>query len=154
KPTSVLMDAFQDMTDMKDEYLDKFFSRIAPYFHEEDVPAGATLWSQGDKPDCLYLVESGLLRATWRATEGDPSRPVETILPGTMAGEIGFFTERKRDATLVAESHCILWKMKKSDFDELLEKDPDAASHFMRLTLNFPAERLIAMTYYAFHLSQ
>ncbi|CAG8512283.1 17103_t:CDS:10 [Cetraspora pellucida] len=154
KPTSVLMDTFQDMTDKKEEYLEKFFGRIAPYFHEVKVPSGASLWSQGDKPDCLYLVERGILRATWRATEGDPSRPVETILPGTMAGEIGFFTDRKRDATLIAENDCTLWKMEKSDFDKLLEKDPDAANYFMRLALNFPAERLISMTYYAFHLAQ
>ncbi|CAG8667312.1 8851_t:CDS:2 [Dentiscutata erythropus] len=149
RPTSVLMDAFEDMTDKKED----FFNLIAPYFHEIPVPSGVILWFQGDTPDCLYLVERGILRATWRAKEGDPSRPVESILPGTLAGELGFFTGRKRDATLVTDSECILWKMEKSDFDSLLAKDPNTANTFMRLALNFSAERLIAMTYYAFHLS-
>ncbi|RIB23916.1 sulfate transporter family-domain-containing protein [Gigaspora rosea] len=154
RPTSILMDAFEDMTDQKEDYLENFFNRLAPYFHETPVPTGVILWFQGDAPDCVYLVERGILRATWRATEDDPSRPVESILPGTLAGEIGFFTGRKRDATLVADSDCILWKMKNEDFDSLLAKDPNTANAFMRLALNFSAERLIAMTYYAFHLSQ
>ncbi|CAG8666853.1 8526_t:CDS:10 [Gigaspora margarita] len=154
RPTSILMNAFEDMTDKKEDYLENFFTQLAPYFHETPVPTGVILWFQGDAPDCLYLVERGILRATWRATEDDPSRPVESILPGTLAGEIGFFTGRKRDATLVADSDCILWKMRNEDFASLLEKDPNTANAFMRLALNFSAERLISMTYYAFHLSQ
>ncbi|CAG8721346.1 469_t:CDS:2, partial [Acaulospora colombiana] len=145
KPTSILMETFEDNAD-KDE---KFFSNLASYFHKVNVRPGEVLWKQGDTPDCLYLVERGILRAHWRATEDVHERPVECILPGTLAGELGFFTKRKRGATLYADKECkecVLWQMKTEDYDELLDKDPKVANDFIRLALNFSAERLSAMT--------
>ncbi|CAG8571542.1 8622_t:CDS:10, partial [Diversispora eburnea] len=139
KATKILIEAFQDITDKNEE----FFNQLAPYFHEIKVPAGVILWKQDERPDCLYLVEKGILRATWRATEGEHAKPVESILPGTLAGELGFFAQRDREATLVAENECTLWKMTESDFMKL---PPKVANDFMRLALNFSAERLGTMT--------
>ncbi|CAG8567623.1 12716_t:CDS:10 [Funneliformis caledonium] len=148
KLTAVLMEAFEEISQKDVE----FFDRLGPYFREINVPSGAILWRQDSVPDCLYLVEKGILKATWRAMESDQSRPVESILPGTMAGELGFFTGRSRDATLVAENDCVLWQMTKSDYENLLQKEPTIANEFMRIALNFSAERLSTITYYAFHL--
>ncbi|CAG8597490.1 66_t:CDS:10 [Acaulospora morrowiae] len=150
KPTSVLIETFQDNTDKNEE----FFSKLAPYFHEVNVPSGEILWNQGDSPNCLYLVDHGVLRVHWRAAEGVHARPVESILPGTLAGELGFFTKRKRDATLYADQRCVLWQMKTEDYDKLLENDPKVANDFMRLALHFSAERLSTMMQYAFLLAQ
>ncbi|RHZ43933.1 hypothetical protein Glove_801g13 [Diversispora epigaea] len=147
KATKILIEAFQEITDKNEE----FFDQLAPFFHEVKVPTGAVLWQQDERPDCLYLVEKGILRATWRAAEGEHAKPVESILPGSLAGELGFFAHRKREATLVAENECTLWQMMDSDFMKL---PPKVANDFMRLALNFSAERLSTMTQYAFHLAQ
>ncbi|CAG8601827.1 821_t:CDS:10 [Ambispora gerdemannii] len=149
QPFALLVQTFQDISDKNDE----FFHLLTPYFHEIRVPSGARLWKQGDAPDCLYLVERGLLRATFKAEVGDQAKPVESILPGTMAGELGFFADRPRDATLYADMDCILWQMRTSDYEKLLDKKPLVANEFMRLSLNFSAERLATMTHYAFHLA-
>ena len=148
KITAVLMEVFEEISHKKED----FFEQLGPYFREINVPSGAILWSQGTIPDCLFLVERGILKATWRAMESDHARPVESILPGTMAGELGFFTGRRREATLVAENDCVLWQMTKPDYEKLLKKEPKLANQFMRLALNFSAERLSTITYYAFHL--
>ncbi|CAG8580334.1 380_t:CDS:10 [Ambispora leptoticha] len=149
QPFALLVQTFQDISDKNDE----FFRQLMPYFHEIHVPSGACLWKQGDSPDCLYLVERGLLRATFKAEIGEQAKPVESILPGTMAGELGFFADRPRDATLYADMDCILWQMRTSDYGKLLSKEPLIANEFMRLSLNFSAERLATMTHYAFHLA-
>ncbi|CAB4392850.1 unnamed protein product [Rhizophagus irregularis] len=149
KLTAALMEAFQDISGKEEG----FFDRLEPYFHEIEVPSGAILWRQDAEPDCLYLVEKGILKATWRAMEGDQARPVESILPGTMAGELGFFANKLREATLIAEVDCVLWQMRRADYDLLLMNEPKIANEFMRLALNFSAERLHAMTYYAFLLA-
>ncbi|RGB29585.1 sulfate transporter family-domain-containing protein [Rhizophagus diaphanus] len=149
KLTAALMEAFQDISGKEEG----FFDRLGPYFHEIEVPSGAILWRQDAEPDCLYLVEKGILKATWRAMEGDQARPVESILPGTMAGELGFFANKLREATLIAEVDCVLWQMRRADYDLLLMNEPKIANEFMRLALNFSAERLHAMTYYAFLLA-
>src|SRR5437764_3217690 len=107
KLTTALMEAFQDISQKKED----FFDKLGPYFQEINVPSGAILWHQDDAPDCLYLVGKGILKATWKATEEDKARPVESILPGTMAGELGFFTDKRREATLIAENECVLWQM-------------------------------------------
>ncbi|PKY22117.1 hypothetical protein RhiirB3_422837 [Rhizophagus irregularis] len=146
---TALMEAFQDISGKEEG----FFDRLEPYFHEIEVPSGAILWRQDAEPDCLYLVEKGILKATWRAMEGDQARPVESILPGTMAGELGFFANKLREATLIAEVDCVLWQMRRADYDLLLMNEPKIANEFMRLALNFSAERLHAMTYYAFLLA-
>jgi sulfate permease, SulP family len=147
KLTKALMEAFHDISQKKED----FFDQLRPYFHEINVPSGAILWHQDSEPDCLFLVGKGILKATWRATEGDQARPVESILPGSMAGELGFFTSKRREATLIAENDCVLWQMRSSDYEKLLQEEPKLANEFMRLALNFSAERLNAMTYYAFH---
>ncbi|GBC04792.1 hypothetical protein RclHR1_05880005 [Rhizophagus clarus] len=149
KLTAALMEAFQDISGKEES----FFDRLGPYFHKIEVPSGAILWRQDAEPDCLYLVERGILKATWRAMEGDQARPVESILPGTMAGELGFFANKRREATLIAEVDCVLWQMRRTDYNLLLVNEPKTANEFMRLALNFSAERLHAMTYYAFLLA-
>ncbi|KAG9289106.1 hypothetical protein G9A89_022415 [Geosiphon pyriformis] len=149
QPFALLVQAFQDISDKNHD----FFIRLSAYFHEIHAPSGARLWQQGDAPDCLYLVERGLLRAQYIPEFGEQPRAVESILPGTMAGELGFFADRPRDASLFAESDCVLWQMRTSDYERLLNKEPKIANEFMRLSLNFSAERLATMTHYAFHLA-
>lgn len=149
KLTAALVEAFHYISEKKED----FYDQLGQYFHEINVPSGAVLWHQDDAPDCLYLVGKGILKATWKATEEDKARPVESILPGTMAGELGFFTDKRREATLIAENECVLWIMRRSDYEKLLQDEPNLANEFMRLALNFSAERLNAMTYYAFHLA-
>src|SRR5689334_1959963 len=129
QPIDLLRNAFQELSSVGDD----FYTRLAKYFHRVNVPAGAILWRQGDAPDCMYLVERGSLRATFRVEEGNPARQVESILAGTMAGELGFFANRPRDATLVAEMDCVLWRMADTDYEALVEKDPKVANIFVRI---------------------
>ncbi|CAG8559235.1 10880_t:CDS:10 [Paraglomus brasilianum] len=149
QPIDLLRNALQELTNADDD----FYTRLSKYFHRVNVPAGAILWRQGDAPDCMYLVERGSLRATFRVEEGNPARQVESILAGTMAGELGFFANRPRDATLVAEMDCVLWRMADTDYETLITKDPKVANLFIRVSLNFSAERLATMLQHAFHLA-
>lgn len=78
---------------------------------------------------------------------------VETILPGTVVGEMGMFVgSAVRTRSLLAEQDCVYWKLTRESFDRMLKTDPALANQFILLTLYFSSERLDTMTRYAFHL--
>ncbi|KAH0835582.1 sulfate transporter family-domain-containing protein [Lanmaoa asiatica] len=47
-------------------------SALAPYFEYVAFPAGAILWEKEDPPNGLYIIQSGVLRASYRFAEHTP----------------------------------------------------------------------------------
>lgn len=78
---------------------------------------------------------------------------VETILPGTVVGEMGMFIgSRIRTRSLLAEQDSVYWKLTRESFNHMCRDDAEMANQFILLTLYFSSERLDTMTRYAFHL--
>ncbi|KAH9929173.1 sulfate transporter family-domain-containing protein [Fomitopsis serialis] len=102
---------------------------------ERVCPAESTvLWRQGDDSDGLYIVESGVLRATYQF--GEHTRPTEeSMVPGTLAGELSALTGLSRNATCVVERQAVLWKLSTEDLHRLGEEQPKLAREFTRLVL-------------------
>ena len=98
------------------------------------VPEGTVLWEQNDPPDGLYIVQSGILRATYRFA--DPTPPmVESMVPGTIAGELSTLSGLERNATCVVERAAVLWKLSSDNLARLQEEEPELARAFTRLVL-------------------
>lgn len=70
----------------------------------------------------FYLIESGMLRATYVFTDRHHSI-VESMVAGTVAGEMSFLSRSKRNATVVAERDSVLWKMSVESHDELGKRE-------------------------------
>ncbi|RUS21595.1 sulfate transporter family protein [Endogone sp. FLAS-F59071] len=85
--------------------------------------------------------------ATTRATS------IESILPGTLVGELGLFTGKSRSSTVTSEKSSVLWRLDREVFEKMGKEEPLVALKFTRLALNFSAERLGIVTSYAFHLA-
>lgn len=107
------------------------------------VERGTTLWEDGAETDrcalpppsplpqpppltllvhSFYLIESGMLRATYVFTDRSHSI-VESMVAGTVAGEMSFLSRSKRNATVVAERDSVLWKMSVESHDELGKRE-------------------------------
>lgn len=65
------------------------------------LPAGATLFRQGDAPDALYLVERGSLEIATRLP-GDEDAMLSAIRPGEMVGEFALLDDGPRSARVRA----------------------------------------------------
>lgn len=65
------------------------------------LAAGQTLFRQGDPPDALYLVESGLLEIATRIP-GDEAALIAAIRPGEIVGEFALLDEGPRSAHVAA----------------------------------------------------
>ena len=71
------------------------FRPMEPYLERLTLPATHVLWTQDDRADGLFIIESGLLKATYEFA--NPARRfVESMVAGTVAGEL---SDSPRNAT-------------------------------------------------------
>nr|CAG8441364.1 1270_t:CDS:1 [Entrophospora candida] len=139
------MKAFKEITNEKEE----FFNLLVPYFKKEEIQKDSQLWSKGDNPHCIYVVEQGEL-STWISAENNKKNVIERILPLTMVGELGFFTDNQRQTNLVTNTLCVLWKMDQAAYLSMMKCNPVLGAIFMKLVMKFSVERLRKLDRYAF----
>ncbi|KAJ3414674.1 hypothetical protein HDV05_006209 [Chytridiales sp. JEL 0842] len=113
---------------------------ICKKFEHVEVQKGTVLWVQGQTPSQLYLVESGELSQV--AIEHKKSKIVETLMPGTMVGELELFSSRPHSYRLVASEKATLWKLSKDAFNQLSAENPPLALAFVRVSLTFDCMRV------------
>ena len=110
------------------------FRPLANYLERMSLPEGFVLWRQGDEPDGLYIIESGVLRAVYHFSEH--TRPTEeSMVPGTVAGELSALSESPRNATCTVERPSIVWKLSMANLRKLETENPDIAKRFTKLVL-------------------
>jgi SulP family sulfate permease len=98
------------------------------------VRAGEVLWRQGDPPDGLYVIESGVLRA--RYTFADRADCMEeSMVGGTLAGELSALADLPRNATVMVEQNSVLWKLSSEYKRKLEQENPELARLFSYLVL-------------------
>lgn len=91
--------------------------RLSP----QPVARGDALVKQGDAADALYIVVSGRFAVE---IDGDPT-PVTEISRGATVGEIAFFTDCLRTATVRAIRESVVVGLTRSDFDEIAAAHPE-----------------------------
>ncbi|KAK4702198.1 sulfate permease, SulP family, partial [Phenoliferia sp. Uapishka_3] len=96
--------------------------RLAPYFKRVHIERGTTLWTSGSETDSFYLIESGMLRASYLFLDQTHSIS-ESMVAGTAAGEMTFLSRTKRNATVVAERDSVLWKMEVASHEDMGKKE-------------------------------
>ncbi|CCG82242.1 Sulfate transporter family protein [Taphrina deformans PYCC 5710] len=111
-PLPLLLQVFQDLSSKRED----FWHRLCPFFTREEIPSGRVLWKEGSEATCFYVLESGMIRASYDLETG---QLVETIAPGTVAGELPFLSETPRTAELVTTMDSIVWKLDRKSFDKL-----------------------------------
>ncbi|EGG02270.1 uncharacterized protein MELLADRAFT_117613 [Melampsora larici-populina 98AG31] len=115
QPTQLL---FQTFRPFLPELNQDFWKIIAPYFKRIEMRKGEVLWEIGSNPDCFYLIETGILRATYGQWPTLKTEIEESMLPGTIAGDHTFLSILPRNTKVMVESEVIvLWEMRKSNWD-------------------------------------
>ena len=122
----------------------ELFLPLVPYFTQQLVLSGAVLWEQDDLADGLYLIESGSLRATYSYLD-HRELVQETMVAGTVAGDLSTLSDTKRNATVIAERDCVLWKLDTDALSRLEEDLPRVARRFTRLVLKGERLRVVQM---------
>lgn len=132
EPINTLMKAFSSYDVDLDE---TFYGQLAPYFQQLAVPEGHVLFNQDDEPDALYLIEHGVLRASYRFSTHDQLPIEESMVSGTLAGELSALSGMPRNATVIAERQSVLWKLSTTELERLERERPQTAKTFIKLIL-------------------
>ena len=101
-----------------------------------ELAGGATLMSQDEPGDAMYLLVSGRLRAYIAHDDGAPPRAVRDISRGQVVGEMSLYTDEPRSATLVAVRDSVLARLGKREFLHLLEGSARASIALTRQVIH------------------
>jgi SulP family sulfate permease len=135
------LQTFQGLTDNNED----FWFRAVPFFIKKEFLAGTVLYHRGEPAQGFYLLEDGILRADYELPQG---RYFESIVAGTTCGELPFFSETDRTATVQAERDCVTWLLDRENWERLQKEDPDVAQELLRISLKLTSERMSAITSY------
>ena len=80
----------------------KTFRPLLTRLQRVTVTEGVILWRQGDKPDGMYLIDTGVLRAIYDFADHREAFE-ESMVGGTLAGELSALTSLPRNATVLVE---------------------------------------------------
>lgn len=110
------------------------FSPIVNYLERVCISEGQVLWTSGDAADGLYIIESGVLRARYKFA--NPTQHFEeSMVAGTVAGEMSALSDSPRNATVMAEAPSVLWKLSKKSIQRLQIEEPELSRVLVQLIL-------------------
>jgi CRP-like cAMP-binding protein/predicted MFS family arabinose efflux permease len=119
--------------------------RLAKAAEEVEFPAGATVISEGDPGDALYVLVSGEMAVRARGESGH-DMPLPSMGPGTCFGEIGVLEGIPRTATVTSAAPSSVLRIDADTFLESLTDAPASTSLLegarSRLARTHPSRRV------------
>ncbi|KAF9258042.1 hypothetical protein L218DRAFT_878057 [Marasmius fiardii PR-910] len=112
-------------------------SHIVPlmsYLQRMSLPAGHVLWKQGDVSNGLYVIESGVLRASYHFSMHSPAIE-ESMVSGTLAGELSGLSNLERNSTVWVERDAVVWKLSNEAFSRMERENPGLEMAVYRMVL-------------------
>ncbi|KAK2742702.1 hypothetical protein FQN57_005157 [Myotisia sp. PD_48] len=141
QPLPLLMQTFHGASTKPAE----FWLPACLYFTRAEFPTSSVLYREGEFPHHFYLLESGMLRAEYQTPQGSY---FELTVAGRPCGELPFFGETNRTATVRAERDSVVWTMGTEDWEQLRTKEPELALEMMKVCLKLTSERMESITSY------
>ncbi|MCP4686667.1 MAG: Crp/Fnr family transcriptional regulator [Desulfobacterales bacterium] len=92
---------------------------------------GELLFQQGAEGDSLYILSNGSVKVFADKKKGEEPWSIQ-YGPGVFLGEMAIIEQKPRSASVAALEPVELFKLKKEDFLDLLEKQPAFALGMMR----------------------
>jgi len=95
---------------------------LASMSETETFAAGEEVWGQGDPAESVHVVVSGTLSVYVPGRD----RPVQSLGPGEMVGELAMFARSRRSAAVRAEVETTVLSLPYQRFREFLLRHPEA----------------------------
>lgn len=113
------------------------------YLARIETKAGDRIFAQGDASDDLYFIESGRVDVLLRLPDEGHLR-LRSMTAGTVIGEVGFYLNKARGASVVVTEAGVLWRLSHAALRRMEEADPQTASAIHILISCVLADRLSA----------
>ncbi len=106
--------------------------RLSRMVREKSVEAGRPFLSQGDLSDRLFLLVEGAARVYRRGEFGEEIE-LQDVEPGECIGEMGYFSEGTRSASVRALSPSQFLELPYEDLEQAVNKMPSLARNFLNM---------------------
>ncbi len=116
-------------------------TRIIAYLQRFEVGAGEAVCRQGEPSDEIYLAVSGRI-SILLSLPGQGDIRLRSMAKGTLVGEMGFFRDVIRTASVVAEQPTVLYRLDRAGFRRMQQEDPLACIGFQRFVIRVLSDRL------------
>lgn len=118
---------------------------LATYLKKQDVVAGQLLASIGDQSDSVFFLESCTASAYIIDSSGKERR-VSGAGRGAIYGEIGFFLNIPRTATVRVDSEGAIYVLSHTALGKMEREQPEMAAAVVRYIAQIVTERLVDTT--------
>ena len=98
-------------------------AKVLGKLEEISFGAGERIVSQGDQGDSFYLIQSGAVQVVVESGAGN-SEVVAILGPRDWFGEMALLSGEPRSATIQSVTETRLWRLRREEWDELIEKHP------------------------------
>lgn len=141
EPVRLMLQIFHEVSNRNED----FWFKAKSYFVRKEYEAGTVLYRRGELANGFYLLERGELRADYETPQGKLSEP---IVQGTTCGELPFFSQTDRTATVIAVKDCVAWVMDTASSEKLRAEENEIYQELLCVSLKLTTERMKAMTNY------
>jgi sulfate permease, SulP family len=117
---------------------------LLPYFTIHDIKVGDRVFHEGDDADFSILLVRGNLSAHL-GLDGGQSVRLRKFVPGTLVGEMAFYTGMKRSASMVADTDATIAVISAESILRLNQDQPAAAAYFHQMAARIMANRIMSM---------
>ncbi len=112
------------------------------YFESSVIPARETFIRRGAESDLLYIVLDGRVSIYLAVPGTDYRKRLRSYGPGTIVGEMGFYSREPRSADISADIDTRLARITRENFTKLEAGHPFLAGRLHRLVVHSLAARL------------
>jgi SulP family sulfate permease len=115
--------------------------KLISYLKPATTFDGDCLCRQGDPSNELLIIQQGRVSVTVERP-GQAPLLVRVFGPHTVVGEIGFFCQIPRTATMRIAGHSLVWALDQQAFRKIKQSEPELAAALLVYIVELQAERL------------
>src|SRR5712692_587688 len=104
-------------------------AKILGKLEEKSFYTGTTIFSQGDKGDAFYFIQSGAVQVVLESG-GGRREAIAVLGPQDWFGEMALLSGEPRSATITTVKETAVWRLSREAWDELIDKHPTWLLHF------------------------
>lgn len=120
---------------------DALLGRIADFLKEARFGRGKEIFRQQEKADSFFIVREGEITISKVLGPGH-EKTLAVLGPGSVFGEMAFFSDSPRTASAAARSDTLLWKIERGDFMKFISVEPEAGLRVTSGLLQVAMDRL------------
>lgn len=119
-------------------------TQFLSYLTKMELPADSFVCHQGDQSDSMFLFESGKITVYIELADGKHKRVFISSAP-TIVGEVGFFKNSVRTATVITDKPSVIYKLTRKDLELIEKESPELVIRFLTAITSIISERLVNM---------